>query len=151
MIYYKIILHNEIIGVGNKFTYWNDKLQRYIYCDINKGVYIQNEIDYNFYYTDWLNPIPSGAPEATEVMAIMISAEEYDEIYEQLHDGEEVPYTPPSIQPTPVPDSEPTPEPVPVETPMTIQQMRDKIIEQGQMIDMLTECLLEVSEVIYEE
>ena len=101
-----------------------------------------------FYTTTWTRDPGLVIPQLSEAIVTIIDSTEYDELYEQLKEGDEVPFVPPA---PPEPTPEPTPEPVPVETPMTIQQMRDKITEQGQMIDMLTECLLEVSEVIYEE
>ena len=144
MSYYKIILQDEIIDVGMNFMYWDTQVNRYIYCDATHGEFIYGEVKGGFYHTYWLN---TPSIQYTEATVLEVTASEYDELYEQLKEGENItniPYAPPSLP-------EVVPEPVPVETPMTIQQMRDKIIKQGQMIDMLTECLLEVSEVIYEE
>ena len=148
MVYYKIILHNEIIGVSKRTLTWGENIHRVVICDINDAEYVQDEITEKLYHTSWMKRPPSIAPQPIEANIIIIDAVEYDELYEQLKEDEPIPYIPPA----PTPEPEPEPEPVePPETPMTIQQMRDKIIEQGQMIDMLTECLLEVSELIYEE
>lgn len=148
MTYYKIISQNQVTGIGTTFLKWNEKRNKFYYSNIDEANCVQNALDQTIYYTTWLKPLPSEVNFIETVTVIIIDATEYDELYEQLKDKEEVPFVPPT---PPEPTPEPTPEPVPVETPMTIQQMRDKIIEQGQMIDMLTECLLEVSEVIYEE
>jgi len=37
------------------------------------------------------------------------------------------------------------------EQPLTIQQMREKLKKQDETINMLVDCLLEVSEVVYNE
>ena len=145
MTYYKIIQNDQVIGVGFNFVKWD---KRFLYCDIDEAQYVQDILTEKFYCTTWLREHDIAAPQVGKATVIVIDSTEYDELYEQLKEGDEVPFVPPI---SPEPEPEPTPEPVPVETPMTIQQMRDKIMEQGQMIDMLTECLLEVSEVIYEE
>ena len=148
MTYYKIISQEQVIGVGHSFLYWNKKRNRFYYSDVDNANCVQDVLTQQIYYTSWLKPLPVNAPQIEEAIVIVINDVEYDELYEQLKEGDEIPSIPPT---PPAPEPEPTPEPVPVETPMTIQQMRDKIIEQGEMIDMLTECLLEVSEIIYEE
>lgn len=148
MTYYKIISQEQVIGVGTMFLQWNSKRKRFYYSDIDDANCIQDAITQKIYYTSWLRPLPSEVTDIETVTVIIIEANEYNDLYEQLKEDETIPFVPPT---PPEPTPEPTPEPVPVETPMTIQQMRDKITEQGQMIDMLTECLLEVSELIYEE
>lgn len=148
MTYYKIIKNELVIGVGTKFIEWNPSVERFLYCDTDKAQYIQDIFTLKLYHIDWLRNVNMAAPEVDYAMAEIIDATEYDELYEQIRENQQVPYVP---TPPPEPEPEPEPEPTPIETPMTIQQMREKIIEQGEMIDMLTECLLEVSEIIYDE
>ena len=149
MTYYKIISQGQIIGVGTMFLKWNENKKDFYYAHIDEANCVQNIITQEFYYTNWLVPLPNNAPHIMSATVTIIDASEYDELYEQLKEDEPIPYIPPT---PPTPEPEPEPEPVePPEAPMTIQQMRDKILAQEEMINMLTECLLEVSELIYEE
>lgn len=148
MNYYKIILQNKVVGVGTLTLTWGENIHQLVVCTFDEAQYVQDVFTEKLYHPTWMRTPPLEAPQVDIATVIIIGASEYDELYEQLKDNEQIPYVP---TPPPEPEPEPEPEPTPIETPMTIQQMREKIIEQGEMIDMLTECLLEVSEIIYDE
>ena len=104
-----------------------------------------------FYCTISMDPKYLGNIQYKVVELISITKEEYDE-YIALQESEQIPqivYPEPELEPTSQPELQPQPEPTIQK--MTIQQMRDKIIEQEEQIQMLTECILELSEVIYEQ
>lgn len=145
MSYYKITQGGNVIGVGSAFLRWHPKRRRFMYCDVDDAERVQDAITERLYHADWLSSSPPDAGAAEEAAVEMIAASEYDELYALLHDGETVPITP-EPDPEPVPD----PSPAPDERPMTIQEMREKIAAQEEQLQMLTECILEMSEVVYE-
>lgn len=75
-----------------------------------------------------------------DVIVADIGWQEYDELRALLDDGEEVP-VPEPVYPEPEPEPEPDPEQPEVEKPMSVQEMREKIIEQEAQIADLTEAL----------
>ena len=90
--------------------------------------------------------MPDGAPAYETAKIVVIDETEYDEIRALLDDGEEVPVDPAPPEPEPVGPDDPV---EPDERPMTVAEMREKITEQQGSIDMLIECVLEMSEIIY--
>lgn len=149
MTYYKIISQNTVIGVGVGFLEWSPKMKRFYYTEIDSGQCVQDSITLKRYTAEWLKPLPAGAPEIEEAKVIIIDQIEYDELKEQLQEKEEVLYHPPVIE-EPKNKAQP-PEDVVIEKPLTIQQMREKLKKQDETINMLVDCLLEVSEVVYNE
>lgn len=79
------------------------------------------------YQLEGKEPLPD-----TERTAVIITQAEYDELSEDYP------------EPNPQPD-----DPEEDVTPLTVGQMRAKIAEQEETISMLTECLLEMSEIVY--
>jgi hypothetical protein len=75
------------------------------------------------------------------MVAIIIDECEYNECIEKLGDLDDVP------------EQEDTPEEntEDVETPMNAAQMRKKITELNSAVEMLTECILEMSEAVYND
>lgn len=126
MTYYKIILAENVVGVGFNFVKWAPAVQGFNYCNIDEAQCIQDAITYDLYHTPWLRAVPAEAGmEIPEADAKIITSAEYIELYEELNDGATIP-VPDEQEPDPTPDPEPEPEP---EQPMTIQQMRDRIAE----------------------
>ena len=113
-------------------------------CDIEEAQYIQSYDQKEIYRVRWLNPVDDGGMFPT-VEAVLIDEEEYNEIREQLDDGE----------PIPDPDPEPDPDPNPEEV-MTVEIMRRKIIEleeknaeKDEHIEFLEDCLMEMANEVY--
>lgn len=142
--YYKVIRDGAVIDVGFAFVRVSIR-DRAIYCDADHAMLLQGAVSGTFYHVGWLLKVPVGtAVQYEEADASVIDLAEYDELYEQLVDGEPVPEPTPEPEPTPSPEPEPEPE-----HKMTVQEMREKIAEQDETISMLTECLLEMSEIVY--
>ena len=146
MRYFKIIQDGNIIGCGANFIRWFPRTRRFAICDMEQAQGVMDSLTEQLFHTNWLYEIPAEAgitfPEAE---VVLIDADEYNDIYEYLSDGEPIPIPEPEPEPTP-----PEPEPEPEEQPrMTVQEMREKIAEQEDQIAMLTECLLEMSEIVY--
>lgn len=170
MNYYKIVKGGMVVDANYVFLQFRDKYGLIVPCEAYEAHYIQSSDQQNIYRAQWLNPLPPGAPVYETVEAVEITAAEYAEIIEALDTGEEIEYDVPEEpdDPTPVDPDEPG-EDVPPEdqTPdeiLTPAKMREMILRQREMIqeqsqtiqdqqfllDMLTECVLEISEVLYE-
>lgn len=148
MDYYKIIKDGEVVGVGTRFLKWFLRSKGYYYCNFDSAECVQDDVGDALYHVSWMHESPSAAYIVPVAEIEEIDYTEYDELYNQLDDGEAIPI------PEPEPEPEPTPEPEPdegedKETPMTIAEMREKISEQEGMISMLTDCILEMSEILY--
>ncbi len=146
MRYFKIIQDGAIIGCGTNFIAWLPRTRRFAICDMDLAQAVIDVISEQRFHAEWLAAVPaeSGVVFPTAEV-VLIDADEYNDIYEELSDGEPIPIPEPEPEPTP-----PEPEPEPEEQPrMTVQEMREKITEQEDQIAMLTECLLEMSEIIY--
>lgn len=154
MKYYKVISNGVVIDANYVWLKWQTKHRILLGCEPHEANYIQSSDQAHVWRVQWLNPVPADAPTFETVEAVEISEEEYLEIRKQLDDGFEV------VVPEEIPEEE-IPEDTTTETPsievMTPEEMRRKIIyleaaleEQAKTNDILTECLLEMSTVIYD-
>lgn len=75
-----------------------------------------------------------------DVIVADIGWQEYDELRALLDDGETVPVPEPVI-PEPEPEPEPEPDQPVEEKPMSVQEMRERIMEQDRQIAELTDQL----------
>lgn len=151
MTYYKIIMDGSAVDAGFTFLRWDDRHSRLMGCDAQDAHFIQSGDGHTVYRVGWLNPVPDAAKGLFDtVEAAIINQQEYDDLRAMLDSGETVPEpdggeSQPDAQPD---DSEEGPA---SEKPLSVQQMREKIAEQEATIAMLTECVLEMSEVVYGE
>ena len=77
-----------------------------------------------------------------DVIVADIGWQEYDELRALLGDGETVPVPEPEpVIPEPEPEPEPEPDQPEPERPMTVQEMRERIMEQDRQIAELTDQL----------
>ena len=130
MTYFKIIDNGEAVDAGWMWLRWNAKHQCLMVCEPREAYYVQNYTETAIYRLGWLNPLPNGAPMYPAAEGAIIDAQEYDELIASLDGGETVP-EPPEPEPEPEPP-EPEPEPQP-ERPMTVAEMREKILELTSM------------------
>ena len=144
MNYFKIKDNHSITDVGFTFLKWNDKYHEMHGCDIEDAQFAMSSITHVIYRDGWMRPTAAPAEKYQTGTVVMIDAVEYDELYAQLSEGESIDEPEEKI-PVPVEPVQPEPE----EKPMTVAEMRETIIEQQEQIDMLTECLLEMSELVY--
>lgn len=154
MKYYKVISNGVVIDANYMWLKWQTKHRILLGCEPHEANYIQSSDQEKVWRVQWLNPVPADAPTFETVEAVEISEEEYLEIRKQLDDGFEV------VVPEEIPPEE-VPEDTTIEAPsvevMTPEEMRRKIVhleaalaEQAKTNDILTECLLEISAVIYD-
>ncbi len=147
MSYYKVIRDGMVTDAGEMFLRWQEKHKIMLACKPEEAQFIQGS-NGTILRVAWLNPAPEEAGTYETVEAALIDRQEYLDLRAVLDDGETVP-EPEPVQPEPTPEPEPGPDVPEGEKPMTVQQMREKITEQDATIQMLTECLLEMSEVVY--
>lgn len=130
MTYFKVIDNGEAVDAGWMWLKWNTKHRCLMVCEPREAHYVQNYTETAIYRLGWLNPLPNGAPMYPAAEGAIIDAQEYDELIAALDGGETVP-EPPEPEPEPEPP-EPEPEPQP-ERPMTVAEMRAKILELTSM------------------
>ena len=155
MNYYKVIADGNVIDANFVFLKWQHKHHILIGCDASEGEFIQSSDQEKVWRTTWLNPPPQEAGEYETVNAVEISEEEYEEIREQLDSGEEVPEPEPpdvSTEPPTEPDEPEESEPVmsAAEMRRIITEQAEKIKEQDARMEFIEDCLLEMSEVVYD-
>ena len=154
MKYYKVISNGAIIDANYTWLKWQTKHHILLGCEPHEANYIQSSDQSKVWRVQWLNPVPADAPTFETVEAVEITEEEYLEIRKQLDDGFEV------VVPEEIPEEE-IPEDTTIEAPsvevMTPEEMRRKIVyleaalaEQAKTNEVLTECLLEMSALIYD-
>lgn len=151
MTFYKIIRDGEVVDAAFTFLQWNERHSCMMACEPRDAQFVQSYDGESIYRVAWLNPVSGELAERYEtVETAMIDRQEYEDLRAVLDDGETVPLPPETEEPPDKPPEEPPEEPEePGERPMTVQEMRDKIREQEEMLQILTECVLEMSEVIY--
>ena len=148
MKFFKIIQNGSVIDAGFSFMRWNEKYHQLYYCDINDAQFAQSR-DGTVYRDFWLRAIPSDAIILGVIDASiqLINKVEYDDIMATLDGGEsiDIPEEDEPIEPP----AEYTEEQDEEDRPLTVSEMRQLIKQQQNTIELLTNCLMEMSEVIY--
>ena len=145
MIYFKVLQNKTVIDAGHSFLTWNERYHDFFYCETDSAQFVQSSRNEKIYRDAWLKPFPSEATGYELAEVVVIDETEYNDVVALLDEGEPVPQEeePEEIVPEVIPEEE-------EERPMTISEMRQTILNQQEQIQMLTECILELSEVIYE-
>lgn len=149
MTYYKIIRDGQAVDAGFTFLKWDERHKCLMGCEPSDAELVKGRADDAVYHIGWLNAVPAAAGAYETVEAAMIDETEYEDLCAALDDGETVPEPDPIETPEEAPAPEETTDDEPEEKPMTVGEMRRRIAEQEEMIAMLTECVLEMSEVVY--
>lgn len=149
-MYYKIIRDGQVVDAGYMWLRWQRKNRIMLHCEPSEAQFVMAHDGNTIYRVQWLNPAPAEAGTYEVVEAAIIDRQEYLDLRAVLDDGETVPVPEPVI---PEPEQEPEPdlEEPEVKRPMTVQEMRERIKSQDEQIMLLTECILEMSEIIYGE
>ena len=136
MTYFKVIKNEEVIDVGCVFLKWDTKRNKMYICNPDEAQFVQSINEDNIYKASWLNSAPRKAGKYDTAEVVVIDETEYNDLNALLSEGEQVTVeTPP-----PAPPVQPTEE-EPEEKPMTIAEMRERILEQQRQIDSLMEML----------
>lgn len=136
MTYYKIIVDGSVVDAAFTFLRWDERLNRLLGCEPKDAHFIQSHDGNTVYRAGWLNPVPEAASGLFDtVEAAIIEKQEYLDLRAQLDEGETVPEP---VEPEPDPDQpDPGPDQPEEEQPMTVAQMRAKIVELEEQIDMI--------------
>lgn len=136
MTYYKIIVDGSVVDAAFTFLRWDGRLNRLLGCEPTDAHFIQSSDGNTVYRVGWLNPVPNAVNGMYEsVEAAIIGKQEYLDLRAQLDEGETVPE--PAEQEIDPDQPAPSPEQPEQEQPMTVAQMRAKIIELEEQIDMM--------------
>ena len=132
MRYYKIIQDGEVVGAGCNFLRWLTRSGKFGYCEMEQAECVKDVVGEGLYRDDWLRKVPDGVKTAVlDATVTLVDESEYNDIIEQLIDGETIPVPEPEPEPTPEPTPEPEPEP---EHRMTVQEMRERIAELSALV-----------------
>ena len=149
MTYFKILKKGIVVDVGIYFLQWNTKWKQWIYCNTNNAQAVQNYAGSKVYRDNWMRTMPSDADEYEDAEVVMINATEFDALIELLKDGETVIAEAEEIPEDGTKESLDIEDKSELEHRMTVQEIREKLKMQDTKINMLTECLLEMSELVY--
>lgn len=139
MTYYKIIKDGQAVDAAFTFLRWDERLGRLIGCEARDAQYVQSMDGETVYRVGWLNPLQDGAPAYETCECVLIDAQEYGDLKAVLEDGETV-QEPTADAETPEEGQGETPEEgqsEDEEKPMTVAQMRAKIAELEEMLDII--------------
>ncbi len=148
MHFYKIIKDDAVIDVGFVFLNWSEKHGCMIACDVSEAQFAQSSDELKAYHDNWLKPVPETYTDYEAAQVVIIEEDEYEELRARLINGETI--SPDDIEPEII---EPEPEevtPDDEDKPLTIAEMRQIITEQQNKIKLLSDCLLEMSEIVYQ-
>lgn len=146
--YYKIIKNGHVVDVGSSFLKWNERWGQPYYCGVDDAQFVQGLDGNTLYRASWMREPPTeAAVNYIEADIEFTDPAEYEYTLELLNEGEEVVVPEPEPEPEPKPELEPEPEEP--EALMTISQMRQTIENMTATVDMLTDCILEISEILY--
>lgn len=130
-MFYKIVVDGIVVDAAENLSYvlWQEKNHIWLSCERRyaKGI-VSTDGE-----SIWLLPTVPDMAGYSHCEIFEIGEEEYREIRDEIDAGREVPYTPDEGEEVPEPDT-------PGKTRM--QQLEETV-------DMLTECLLEMSEIVY--
>lgn len=139
MTYYKIIKDGQAVDAAFTFLRWDERLGRLIGCEARDAQYVQSMDGETVYRVGWLNPLQDGAPAYETCECVLIDAQEYGDLKAVLEDGETV-QEPTADAETPEEGQGEVPEEgqsEDEEKPMTVAQMRAKIAELEEMLDII--------------
>ena len=138
MTYYKVIDNGQAVDAGWMWLRWNTKHKCLMVCEPRDAHYVQNYTETAIYRFGWLNPLPDGAPMYPAAEGAIIDPDEYNDLIEILDDGGTAP-EPDEPEPEPEPGGD-EPEPggdTEPERPMTIAEMRAKIAELEEALNII--------------
>jgi hypothetical protein len=132
MTYFKIIIKKKIINVGCTFLKWNEERKRMYISNVDEGQFVQAIDESGIYRDTWMKEAPKEAKSFTNAKVVIIDEAEFNDLLEELNEGNSIDEETPEI----IPEHELTEEPE-QEKPMSINDMRDLILQQQQQIELL--------------
>lgn len=155
MIFYKILADGKVLDVNDVFLRWQSKHGVMLVCDPAKAEFICPRDCSGYYHPSWLNKPPEGAVYDGDISAEEITETEYKALLEQLEAGGTVDNQEPDPggtggEDTGTGDNE-TSDSGGQQKPAVadIKQLVDTCVGLQKQVQMLTDCLLEMSEEVY--
>ena len=155
MIFYKILADGKVLDVNDVFLRWQSKHGVMLVCDPAKAEFICPQDCSGYYHPSWLNKPPEGAVYDGEIAAEEITEAEYRALLEQLEAGETVDNPEPDPGDTGGEDTgtggDNTSDNGGQQKPAVadIKQLVDTCAGLQKQVQMLTDCVLEMSEEVY--
>lgn len=148
MSYYKIISNNTVIDANDRYLRWQKRHGILIICEPHEAEFISPRDESAVWHPDWLNTPPEEAVYDGDIEAVEISKDEYAALIEQLDAGK-------TIENQDTEDGageDAVGEPTASEPALSIAETssilkRINVLEANNQ--MLTECILEMSELLY--
>lgn len=152
MIFYKILADGKVLDVNDVFLRWQPRHGIMIVCDPAKAEFICPRDCSGYYHPTWLNTPPEGAVYDGEIEAEEITEAQYRELLEALDGGWEVdnPEPDPGGEVQNPEDNNTSDNGWPTKPAVAdIKQLVDTCADLKTQVQMLTDCLLEMSEEVY--
>ena len=155
MIFYKILADGKVLDVNDVFLRWQPKHGVMLVCDPAKAEFICPRDCSGYYHPSWLNTPPEAAVYDGEVDAEEITEAEYRALLEQLEAGGTVDNPEPDPGGTGGEDTgsggDNTSDNGGQQKPAVadIKQLVDTCAGLQKQVQMLTDCLLVMSEEVY--
>ena len=155
MIFYKILADGKVLDVNDIFLRWQAKHGVMMVCDPAKAEFICPRDCSAYYHPSWLNKPPEGAVYDGEIDAEEITEAEYRTLLEQLEAGETVDNPEPDPGGTGGEDTGSSDDDTgdsggqQKPTVADVKQLVDTCATLQKQVQMLTDCVLEMSEEVY--
>ena len=155
MIFYKILADGKVLDVNDVFLRWQSKHGVMLVCDPAKAELICPRDCSGYYHPSWLNNPPEGAVYDGEIEAEEITEAEYRALLKQLEAGGTVNNPEPDPGDTGGEDTgtggDNTGDSGGQQKPTVadMKQLVDTCAGLQKQVQMLTDCVLEMSEEVY--
>lgn len=155
MIFYKILADGKVLDVNDVFLRWQPKHGVMLVCDPAKAEFICPRDCSGYYHPSWLNKPPEAAVYDGEIDAEEITETEYRVLLKQLEAGETADNPEPDPGSTDGEDTgtggDNTGDSGGQQKPTVadMKQLVDTCAGLQKQVQMLTDCVLEMSEEIY--
>ena len=150
IFYYKIVYEGKVVGIAT-----SDDLRRVqakhnilIISTVDEAQYIQ--VDETLYRDSWFKAITSDRYPYLDATITVINFEEYETLKAEFSSGEEIYEKSAEEEATePIEEQTDISEPAPLTPVVRIAQLEEELASLQETNAMLTDCLLEMSEIVY--
>lgn len=147
MTWYKIVVDSMIVAVGKTIDLRKvqEKHQILVTCGEDDAQYIQ--CGETLYHDTWFAPVTSSLYAYTDALIYVIGVEEYLRLKAEIDAGNE-PQQPddPETEPELAEDND---DPDTEQAKTRLQVLEEQVAQMREENNVLTECLLEMSEIVY--
>lgn len=154
MSYYKIIAGGKVLDVNDVYLRWQASHGVMLACDAADAQFICPRDGSAVWHPAWLNPVPAGAVYDGDIEAAEVDADEYASLLAQLDAGSVVENPGENVEDTAGDTAGDAAEDSGGSSPAAPSAVDIKALLEEQkalreQVQLLTECLLEMSEEVY--